>query len=182
MGSKTDDCALADAGQMVFVPSYFDFLRLRAFLREQETEFETLSEYASGSEVARGRSRFAAGKTRIAVYTERAHFYHRRRTRGVKVELIVHASQKLSTCAGDIARSDFRHICIQDLYIYQLPEHPQFYSELLDMAAAAGGVEAGHTTVTVLFSKYDLLRLERVVGTARARKMAKSGTSTFLFC
>ena len=70
---------------MIFVPSYFDYVRLRKFLREQEVEFEGLSEYASGSEVARGRARFSAGKTRIALYTERAYFYHRRRTKGVKV-------------------------------------------------------------------------------------------------
>ena len=70
---------------MIFVSSYFDYVRLRNFLAAQEVEFEGLSEYASGSEVARGRSRFAAGITRIALYTERAHFYHRRRSRGVKV-------------------------------------------------------------------------------------------------
>ena len=70
---------------MVFVPSYLDYVRLRSFLRAEEFEFEGLSEYASGSEVARGRSRFAAGKVRLALYTERAHFYHRRNTKGVKV-------------------------------------------------------------------------------------------------
>ena len=73
------------AGQMLFVPSYLDYVRLRSFLRAEEVEFEGLSEYADGGEVARGRSRFAKGETRLALYTERAHFYHRRFTRGVKV-------------------------------------------------------------------------------------------------
>jgi U3 small nucleolar RNA-associated protein 25 len=70
---------------MIFVPSYLDYVRLRSFLRTEEMEFEGLSEYADGGEVARGRSRFAKGETRLAVYTERAHFYHRRFTRGVMV-------------------------------------------------------------------------------------------------
>ena len=37
--------------------------------------------------------------------------------------------------------------------------------------------------VTVVFSKVDALRLERVVGSARSTKMLKERkTSTFLFC
>ena len=55
---------------MLFVPSYLDYVRLRSFLRAEEVEFEGLSEYADGGEVARGRSRFAKGETRLALYTE----------------------------------------------------------------------------------------------------------------
>ena len=76
---------LAYAGQLIFVSSYFDYVRLRGFLKEQEEHFEALTEYASGSEVARGRHRFATGKTRLAIYTERSHFYHRRRSKGIRV-------------------------------------------------------------------------------------------------
>jgi hypothetical protein len=37
--------------------------------------------------------------------------------------------------------------------------------------------------VTVVFSKVDALRLERVVGSARSAKMLKNKkTNTFLFC
>ena len=38
------------------------------------------------------------------------------------------------------------------------------------------------TWLQVLYSKCDALRLEPVVGTQRARKMLKGGSSTFLFC
>lgn len=70
---------------------------------------------------------------------------------------------------------------MQDLYIYQLPEHAHYYSELLNLVTQAEGVEAGHTTVTALFSKFDALRLERIVGTSRAHKMLKAASKTFLF-
>lgn len=73
------------------------------------------------------------------------------------------------------------HTSAQDIFFYQLPEHPQLYPELLNLleesAAAAWG------TVHVLFSRTDAPRLERVVGSDRAAKMLKRGsTSTFLFC
>lgn len=34
------------AGQLVFVPSYFDYVRLRALLKTEGIEFAALSEYA----------------------------------------------------------------------------------------------------------------------------------------
>jgi hypothetical protein len=34
------------AGQLVFVPSYFDYVRVRAMLKEEGAEFAALSEYA----------------------------------------------------------------------------------------------------------------------------------------
>ena len=69
----------------------------------------------------------------------------------------------------------------QDLYVYQLPEHAHFYSDLAQHLTTAEGIQAGHTTATVLFSKFDALRLERVVGSSRAKKMLKGASGTFLF-
>ena len=78
----------------------------------------------------------------------------------------------------------------QDVLFYSLPEHAGFYSEILNLletdglpaaAAAAGGPT--HAGVSALFCKYDVLQLERVVGTGRARKMVAPGdSSTFMFC
>ena len=51
----------------MFVPSYFDYVRLRAFLEEQGADFLGLSEYTDGSEAARGRSSFA-GRCFIVFY------------------------------------------------------------------------------------------------------------------
>ena len=73
------------AGQLLFVSSYFDYVRLRGFLREQGADFAGLSEYAAPKQAARGRSLFADGRLRLALLTERCHFYYRARMRGVKV-------------------------------------------------------------------------------------------------
>ena len=215
---------LVSEGQMVFVPSYLDYVRLRSFLRAEEFEFEGFSEYASGSEVARGRSRFAAGKVRLALYTERAHFYHRRNTKGVKVgpshpnfdfevsfcqyfngqhlfkKVYTYSApwqvQFLSPAQGmgiQSKQADMSALCYfppkltdvlcsgQDLYFYQLPEHAQFYNELVALLAFGDGADAAHSTVTVMVSKTDALRLERVVGSRNARRMLKAASKTFMF-
>ena len=78
-------CVSACAGQLIFVPSYFDFVRLRNFLKGQEAQFVGLSEYAKTSDVSRGRSHFYHGRRRIMLYTERSHFYNRHFIRGVQV-------------------------------------------------------------------------------------------------
>ena len=78
-------CLSAFAGQLIFARSYFDFVRLRNFLREEGASFVGLCEYTKHSDVLRGRSNFFHGRQRIMLYTERAHFYHRYKLRGVKV-------------------------------------------------------------------------------------------------
>ncbi|KAL3155972.1 hypothetical protein ABBQ32_012964 [Trebouxia sp. C0010 RCD-2024] len=73
------------SGQLIFVRSYFDFVRLRNLLKEEGASFVGLCEYTKHSDVSRGRSNFFHGRRRIMLYTERAHFYHRYRLRGIKV-------------------------------------------------------------------------------------------------
>ena len=70
---------------------------------------------------------------------------------------------------------------LQDLLFYQLPQHANFYLELVNMLA---GRDEGalHATVKVLFTRMDALRLEAITGSARSQKMLKGGKSTFLFC
>jgi U3 small nucleolar RNA-associated protein 25 len=94
--------------------------------------------------------------------TERFHFYRRYRIRGAKT-----------------------------IVWYQPPEHAQFYSETLETpflpsqgggAAASGAsedgeaeVDEGEVSARVLWSKFDKLRLERIVGGANWRRMIGSG-------
>ncbi|KAK4544301.1 hypothetical protein RGQ29_033011 [Quercus rubra] len=88
-------------GTMLFISSYFEFVRIRNFLKSQEASFCLLGEYTQPSDISRARLWFFEGRRKIMLYTERAHFYYRYKIRG-----------------------------IQNLIIYSLPERKEFYPEL----------------------------------------------------
>lgn len=135
-------------GIMLFISSYFEFVRLRNFLKSQNASFCLLGEYTMQSDISRARVWFFEGRRKIMLYTERAHFYHRYKIRG-----------------------------IQNLIIYSLPERKEFYPEIVNM------LEGSHNmTCTVLFSRFDQFRLERIVGAASARRMVTSKKDIFAFC
>ncbi|KAH7544699.1 hypothetical protein FEM48_Zijuj01G0013400 [Ziziphus jujuba var. spinosa] len=91
-------------GVMIFVSSYFEFVRLRGFLKSQEASFCLLPEYAKPSDISRARVWFFEGKRKIMLYTERMHFYHRYKIRGIR-----------------------------NLIFYSLPERKDFYLEMVHM-------------------------------------------------
>ncbi|KAG6543850.1 hypothetical protein Mapa_014690 [Marchantia paleacea] len=134
-------------GTLLFVPSYFDFVRLRNFLKSQSASFALLGEYTKQSDISRARSWFYHGERKILLYTERAHFFHRYKIRGIK-----------------------------DIIFYSLPEHANYYVELLNLLE---GNEA--PSCTVIFSRFDNLQLERVIGTSRSKKMLSSPSRLFMF-
>lgn len=55
---------------------------------------------------------------------------------------------------------------IRHLVFYSLPLYHEFYPEIINSLEPGSDV-----TVTVLYSHYDSLRLARVVGSVRARRM-----------
>lgn len=65
---------------------------------------------------------------------------------------------------------------IQHLYVYSLPERKDFYPEILNMLG-----KVNNAVCSVLFSRFDLLRLERIVSTASAKRMVSSEKSMFVF-
>ncbi|KAG4949308.1 hypothetical protein JHK82_042515 [Glycine max] len=95
---------LDQGGTMLFTNSYFEFIRIRNFLKSQNASFCLLGEYTTQSDISRARVCFYEGKRKILVYTERSHFYHRYKIRGV-----------------------------QNLIIYSLPERKEFYPEIVNM-------------------------------------------------
>uniref|UniRef100_A0A7N0VFN5 U3 small nucleolar RNA-associated protein 25 n=1 Tax=Kalanchoe fedtschenkoi TaxID=63787 RepID=A0A7N0VFN5_KALFE len=134
-------------GIMIFMSSYLEFVRIRNFLKSQDASFCLLGEYTKQSDISRARIWFFEGKRKIMLYTERAHFYHRYKIRGV-----------------------------QNLIVYSTPERKEFYPEIVNMLEGSQNM-----TATVLFSKYDKLRLERIVGTGPAKRMVKSDRKVFTF-
>ncbi|WOL17177.1 U3 small nucleolar RNA-associated protein 25 [Canna indica] len=137
-----------EGGTLLFISSYFEFVRIRNFLKSQNASFCLLGEYTKPSDISRARVWFFEGKRKIMLYTERAHFYHRYKIRG-----------------------------IQNLIIYSLPERKEFYPEMINMLD-----ESKNMTCSVLFTRFDQLRLERIVGTGAAKRMLSSDKNIFVFC
>ncbi|KAL9049207.1 MAG: hypothetical protein Q9162_007337 [Coniocarpon cinnabarinum] len=148
-------------GALVFIPNYYDFVRVRNYFAgdsaTQDISFGTFSEYDEPARSQRARSHFLSGKHSVLLYTGRAHHFRRLTIRGVK-----------------------------RIYFYGLPQNPAFYSELvggyLGETIDTGQVHQSDAAVKVLFSKWDGLALERIVGTGRIKRMLKDGTGdTFDF-
>ena len=146
----------SNRGTLIYVPTYLDFVRLRNHF-STATEaislaFGAVSEYSPRGDVARARSHFTSGRQSVLLYSERAHHYFRYKLRGVR-----------------------------RLIFYGLPENPIFWSELIDALsvnaqhdlewAQSQKGRRGKGLVRALFSKWDVMKLERVVGTDRVARL-----------
>ena len=192
-------------GLLLFVPSYFDYVRVKKFLRAKSVPVADMGEYVPPREAARARTAFFARgvgrggagaepvfgtttdsskKPPVALLTERSHFFHRAVVRGVSAA-----------------------------FFYQLPDHPKFFEEVVSWVGkrkkkktkrrskgeGGGGGEGGGESdsddddggeafehvpgrAEALFYSVDALALERVVGTERCKRMLKGTEPAYVFC
>jgi U3 small nucleolar RNA-associated protein 25 len=68
---------------LIFIPSYFDYVRLRNLLDSEEVEFSTCSEYSDDRDIATARKSFRRGDSATILVTERYHFFRRMKFWGV---------------------------------------------------------------------------------------------------
>jgi len=143
-------------GTLIFVPTYLDFVRLRNhFSTAQETtslSFGTVSEYSSRGDVARARAHFLSGRHSVTLYSERAHHYFRYKLKGVR-----------------------------RLIFYGVPENPIFWTEMIDALGMNAHMDVewaqsqrekqGRGLVRAIFSKWDVMKLERIVGAERVGRL-----------
>lgn len=134
---------------LIFVPNYFDYVKLRNYFKREDIPFVQICEYSKDGKIARARDMFYHGDAQFLLYTERYHFFNRIRIKGI------------------------RHIVF-----YQLPNIPHFYYELcnlmqeINMNKKIGSMS--NMTVNVIYSKYDVHQLAQIVGTEKAGKMLQS--------
>ncbi|XP_055676707.1 U3 small nucleolar RNA-associated protein 25 homolog [Lutzomyia longipalpis] len=138
---------------LIFVPNYFDFVRIRNYFKKESISFVQVCEYTEDAKMARARDMFYHSGAHFMLYTERAHFYRRTRIKGI------------------------RHIVM-----YQPPSWPHFYPELLNLMQTSyqnprDGLEA-HTSITVLYTKYDALQTAAILGTEQTAGMLRSSKLT----
>ncbi|CAE6512557.1 unnamed protein product [Rhizoctonia solani] len=138
----------AQAQTLIFVPSYFEYLRVYNHLASHaSTSVTGISEYSSNQDISRARQAFFKGTRPVLVITERFHFFRRYKLRAVK------------------------HITF-----YGPPDHAQFFTEILSfpfLDDEATPAPADVKTVC-LYSKFDYMRLERLEGTKEAATMCAS--------
>ncbi|KAJ2669525.1 rRNA-binding ribosome biosynthesis protein utp25 [Coemansia sp. RSA 1085] len=138
---------------LIFVSSYFDFVRIRNTCKDRGYIFAAISEYSTKSEAMRARIKLYEGELQFILYSERAHFYHRYPIKG-----------------------------IHHLVFYSLPDHPHFYSELVNlMLTHNNDVSADQLSCTAFYTKFDQLKLERIVGSKLVTQLASSERSQFTF-
>jgi len=146
-------------GILIFIPSYHDYTRIRNYFAAstatENISFGNFSEYVDPTSVRRARSHFMTGRHSVLLYTGRAHHFTRPQIRGVK-----------------------------RVVFYGVPDNPIFYQEVVGFVGASmgrGEVEKKDAWVKVMFSRFEALALERVVGSERARRMVGSREDMYDF-
>ncbi|XP_013135561.1 PREDICTED: digestive organ expansion factor homolog isoform X2 [Papilio polytes] len=141
---------------LIYVPSYFDFVRLRNYFKKEDISFVQICEYSKDGKIARARDMFFHTEAHFLLYSERVHFFRRFRIKGI------------------------RHIIF-----YQPSTYPHFYSEMCNLMQESnqnkyGGSEC-NMTVTTLHCKYDAVRVSAALGAARLARLAASDKAVHMF-
>ncbi|KAK9347397.1 hypothetical protein V1522DRAFT_401965 [Lipomyces starkeyi] len=155
----------SSSGTLIFVPSYVDYVRIRNYMEQEHQvnkklgasgfNFSAINEYSSVSDVTRQRALFKDGQNKVILYTERLHHFRRYEIKGAET-----------------------------IFMYGLPDNPTFYVEIvrfLLQSVSDGRANKAAISVKSMFSKWDALKLERIVGSSRVAKMCAGSGEIFEF-
>lgn len=133
-----------EGGTLLYIPDYSDYLRVKKYLKfDASVNFCSVDEYMEQGPVTRARLGFQAGKTKVMLYTERMHHYHRYEIKGVK-----------------------------NVVFYKAPSDETYYKEVVmrflgDSLMRNVIKDLALSSVRVAYSKWDGLFLERLVGSEK---------------
>ncbi|XP_054263815.1 U3 small nucleolar RNA-associated protein 25 homolog [Macrosteles quadrilineatus] len=137
---------------VIYVPSYFDYVRIRNYFKKEMVSFVQICEYSKDGKIARARDMFFHSSAHFLLYSERFHFFRRIRLKGI------------------------RHIVF-----YQPPTIPHFYSELCNLMQTDKDVGEGSLSVSVMYTRYDAPQLAAIVGSDRTSRMLTSDRPVHMF-
>ncbi|XP_044765300.1 U3 small nucleolar RNA-associated protein 25 homolog isoform X2 [Coccinella septempunctata] len=134
---------------LIYIPSYYDFVRLRNHFMRESINFNQICETSPKSKVAEARDLFCNEDVHFLLYTERYHFYNRIILKGI------------------------RHIVF-----YDLPNYPHYYSEMCNMMNNENLLKSkrclSNFTVSAIYTQADYLKLIPIVGSKKAKSMFAS--------
>lgn len=138
---------------LIVVSSYFDYVRIRNHFRREKLSFTQICEYTEDNKVAKARQLFYFGARQFLIYSERCHFYHRYKIKGVR-----------------------------RVIFYEPPTYAKFYTEIVNMLTpklqGKKFVEDSEQFVaTTLFSNHDTLQLGAIIGYSNAVKLIQNKKS-----
>lgn len=126
---------------VIFVSSYFEYLKLKSMFVKQNAPVFGICEYSKKRDVQKRISLFRNNTLPYLMQTERAYFFDVGSVRGMK-----------------------------NILFYSLPKNAFIYQEMISYLDQAA-FKQSKCKVACLFNKYDALALERIVGTENAKEL-----------
>lgn len=164
---------------MLFVPSYLDFVRLRTFFKNKNAQIAYISEYSEKKDCQRNRQFFETKEKPILMITERAIIFDKinlRYARNIVLYALPESPDTLTDALLPLTE-DARFEAVMkvrlNLLKNTLSKGKGKSSEVIETELAKETVALSKErkvssmskAVVGLFSKFDTLQLERVVGT-----------------
>ncbi|CAG2057493.1 unnamed protein product [Timema podura] len=188
---------------LVFIPSYFDYVRIRNYFKREDMSFVQICEYSKENKIARARDMFFHDEAHFLLYSERFHFFNRLRIKGIRHILFYqpptfpHFYSEMCNLMQVIIfymNGNLNLLVFKKLSIQELTDR-WFLADRWEVTFFDGGITSGdqeanqsrhsgadsNMTVTVLYSKYDVQQLAAVVGTERASRMVSSERNVHMF-